>query len=197
MHLLHGRELGFRNALTGNAKRCTKHKILQTCDNINGCDVYYDDCVYSYLATCHCVIRGFRDQHYSEFRSRTDVDEVFLYNTYVFNVVEECEDIYIEIRSYLDGELQMTIDAKTISPKLSVPLEDKEWVKLKNMKWGALIKENYGNTIVPVDYFTELHGETIKDMWWELLFKKKLRPHYYISHSLEGEPILLLRAGAY
>jgi len=93
MHLLCGRELGFRprelgNALTGNAKRCTKHKILQTCDNINGCDVYYDDCVYSYLATCHCVIRSFRDQNYSEFRSHTDVEEVFLYDTYMFNVIE-------------------------------------------------------------------------------------------------------------
>jgi len=66
VHLLCGRELGFRNALTGNAKWCAKHKILQTCDNINDCDVYYDDCVYLYLATCHCVIRGFRDQNYSE-----------------------------------------------------------------------------------------------------------------------------------
>jgi len=54
----------------------------------------------------------------------------------MFNVVEECEDIYIEIRS-LGGELQMTIDAKTIIPKLSVSLQKgvsrKEWKKLKNM----------------------------------------------------------------
>jgi len=64
--------------------------------------------IYSYLATCHCVIRGFRDQNCSKFRSRTDVEDVFLYDTYMFNIVEECEDIYIEIRSYLDGELQMT-----------------------------------------------------------------------------------------
>jgi len=49
---------------------------------------------------------------------------------------------------------------KTIISKLSVPLEDKEWVKLKNMKWGALIKETYGNTIIPVDNFTELNDET-------------------------------------
>jgi len=188
VHLLRGRELGFRNALTGDVTRCAKHKMLQTCDNIIGCDVYYDDRVYSYLATCHCVIRGFRDQNYSEFLSRTNVDKVFLYYAYMFNVVEECEDIYIEIRSYLDGELQMTIDAKTIIP---------EWVKLKNMKWGPLIKETYGDTIVPVDYFTELHDETAEDMWWGLLFKKELRPHYYISRSVEGKPILLLRAGAY
>jgi len=41
--------------------------------------------------------------------------------------------IYIEIRNYLDIELQITIDAKKIILKLSVPLEDKEWKKLKNM----------------------------------------------------------------
>jgi len=166
MRLLRGRKLGFRNALTGNVKRCTKHKILQMCNNINGCDVLYDDCIYSYLATSHCVIRGFRDESYSEFRSRTDVKDVFLYNTHMFNVVEECEDIYIEIRNYLDGELQISIDVKAIIPKLSVPLKDKEWEELKNMKWGALIKETYGDTIGPVDYFNEelLHGETAKDM---------------------------------
>jgi len=46
-----------------------------------------------------------------------------------------------------------------------VSLEDKEWKKLKNMKWRALIKEIYGDTIAPVDYFTEeLHDETSRDM---------------------------------
>jgi len=49
----------------------------------------------------------------------------------MFNIVKECEDIYIEIRSCLDGELQMTIDAKKIIPKLSMSLEDKEWKKNK------------------------------------------------------------------
>jgi len=78
MHLIRGRELGFWNTLTGNVKRCIKHKILQTCDNINSCDIYFDDCVYSYLATCYCVIRGFRDQNYCEFLSRTDVEDLFL-----------------------------------------------------------------------------------------------------------------------
>jgi len=42
----------------------------------------------------------------------------------MFNDVEECEDIYIEIRSYLDMELQMIIDTKKIIPKLSVPLKN-------------------------------------------------------------------------
>jgi len=31
----------------------------------------------------------------------------------------------------LDEELQMTIDAKKIIPKFSVPLEDEEWEKFK------------------------------------------------------------------
>jgi len=30
-----------------------------------------------------------------------------------------------------------------------------------------------------------------------LLFKKELWYHYYINHSVEDEPILLLRTGAY
>jgi len=146
--------------------------------NINGCDVNYDDCIYSYLAACHCVIRGFRDENYSEFHVQMS-KMCFIYDTYMFNMLLKiCEDIYIEIRNYLDGELQMIIDAKTI-PKLSVPLEDKEWEKLKNMKWRALIKETYGDTIGPVNYFNEklLHDETAKDMWWGLLFKKELWPH--------------------
>jgi len=87
----------------------------------------------------------------------------------MFNVVEECEDIYIEIRNYLDMELQMTIDAKKIISKLSVPLEDKEWKKLKNMNWGLLIRETYGDIIGLVHYLTEyarrlLQSKTTEDM---------------------------------
>jgi len=43
---------------------------------------------------------------------------------YMFNIVKEYDDIYIVVRSYLDGEVRMTIDAKKIIPKLSVSLED-------------------------------------------------------------------------
>jgi len=67
VHLLHGRKLGFQNAFTGNIRRCSNHKILQTCDNINGCDVNFDDGVYSSLATCNYVIRGSRDENYKKF----------------------------------------------------------------------------------------------------------------------------------
>jgi len=59
----------------------------------------------------------------------------YLFRSYKFNVVKEYEDIYIEVRSCLDGELDMTIDAKKIIPKLSVPLEDEEWEKLKKRTW--------------------------------------------------------------
>jgi len=63
------------------------------------------------------------------------------------------------------------------------------------MKWGALIKETYSDTICLVDYFTEGPlGETVKNMWWRLLFEKEQWPHYYISRSVEGKPILLPRA---
>jgi len=50
--------------------------------------------------------------------------------------------------------LQMTIDARKIISKLSMPLEDKELKKLKNMNWGLLIRETYGDIISLVDYVT-------------------------------------------
>jgi len=135
VHLLRGRELGARNALTDNAKRCTKYKILQTCDNINDCNGLFNNRAYSLLSTCHYVNRGFRDENYNEEEEKirdliwidTNVNELYyLYHACMFNVVKKYEDICIEIRSCLDGELQMTIDAKKIIPKLSVPLEDEE-----------------------------------------------------------------------
>jgi len=42
-------------------------------------------------------------------------------------LLREYDDIYIEVRSYLDRELKMTIDAKKIIHKVS--LEDEEWEK--------------------------------------------------------------------
>jgi len=66
VHLLRGRELGFRNALTRNAKWCTKHKMLRMCENINGCEDDFYDGVYSSLGTCHYVIRGSCDENYKE-----------------------------------------------------------------------------------------------------------------------------------
>jgi len=87
----------------------------------------------------------------------------------MFNIVEECEDIYIEIRSYLNMELQMTIDVKKIIPKLKVLLKDKEWKKLKNMNWEPLLRETYDDIIGLIDYPTKyarclLQNKTIEDM---------------------------------
>jgi len=50
----------------------------------------------------------FRAHNYSEFWLHTEIENFFLYVTYMFNIVEECEGIYIEIRYYLDRKLQMT-----------------------------------------------------------------------------------------
>jgi len=131
VHLLRGRELGFRNALTGNAKRCTKHKMLQRCNNIIGCnELFYDD-VYSSLDTCHSVIRGSLKQKYIDFWIHTENTVHLIDMMYMFNIVKEYDD-YIEVRSCLDEELKMTIDAKKIISKLSVSLE--EWEKLKEIK---------------------------------------------------------------
>jgi len=78
---------------------------------------------------------------------------------YMFNVVKEYDDICIEIRKNLDGELRMTIDAKKIIPKLRVSQEAEEWEKLKEIRnWGALIRETYifNNFIL---FFTEYYGD--------------------------------------
>jgi len=96
----------------------------------------------------------------------------------------------------------MTIDAKKIIPKLSVPLE--EWEKLKEIRnWGALILEPYGSIIDSVGWFTSstariLKSKTPDGMWkgWEI--KRGVWNNYiykyYVSYSEEFEPILLLRA---
>jgi len=124
VHLLRGRELGARNALTGNVERCAKHKTLRTCGNMTDCNGFFDDRAYSYLVTCYDMIRGYLDRNY--YRNYNDEEEreicgygpvdgeyvIHSCHSYKFNIVKECEDIYIEVRGYLDGELYMTIDAK-------------------------------------------------------------------------------------
>jgi len=80
---------------------------------------------------------------------------------YVFNIVKEYDDIYIEVKKYLYGEVCMTIDTKKIIPKLSVPLE--EWEKLKEIRnWGALIREIYGSIIMAVGEFTRSAARILK-----------------------------------
>jgi len=244
VHLLRGRELGFRNALTGNVKtRCTKHKILQMCGDMYDCDGSFDDRVYSYLVICDCMIRGFHydegnyyedDGNYYEDEdeegeerihvclnnytedekeikriARRIRDEVFIAHDedmmmklvchpYKFKVVKEYDDIYIEIRSCLDGEVYMTIDAKKIIPILSVPLE--EWEKFKKeKKLGPLITQAYACIIDSVGELTdsatcELKSKTSEDMWEGCRLKRGVWNHYYVSYSEKFEPILLPRA---
>jgi len=60
------------------------------------------------------MIRGFHDKNYDkeEIYDRIDTDDeniIYLYRKYMFNVVKEYKDIYIEVRSCLDGKLKMII----------------------------------------------------------------------------------------
>jgi len=67
VHLLRGRELGFRNMLTDNAEvRCTKHEMWQTHDNIIGYNKLFYDNVYLFLDTCHGAIHGSCKQKYRD-----------------------------------------------------------------------------------------------------------------------------------
>jgi len=143
------------------------------------CNGIFDDRAYSYLATCHGMIRGFRDGNCNEEEKeeihgfhnvcegnydkeeeeeviRDDIDisddkMIFLCHPYKFKAVKEYDDVNTEIRSCLDGELKMTIDARKIIPKLSAPLEDEEWEKLKKKKLGRLILETYYDIIYSVN----------------------------------------------
>jgi len=203
VHLLRGRELGFRNMLTGNVTaRCTKHEMWRTCENIIGCNkLFYDD-VYSFLDTCHGAIHGSCKQKYREFWLCTREAECISYcirKIYIFNIVKEYNDIYIEVKKYLYGGVCMTTDAKKIIPKLSVSLED-EWEKLKEIRnWGALILETYDNIIDSVGWFTDsatriLKNKTIDSMWEGWKIKRDVWKNYYVSYSEEFEPLILPRA---
>jgi len=66
------------------------------------------------------------------------------------------KDICIKVTDWTEGELQMTIDAKKIIPKLGMSLENVEWKALKNVKWGALIKETYDDIIKSVIHFNDI-----------------------------------------
>jgi len=236
VHLLRGRELGFRNALTGNVKtRCTKHKILQMCGSIIGCNGLLNDRAYSYLVTCDYMIRGYHDDgnyyedkdedeegrerifvrlnNYTEeeieiekvasgIRDDVYMDEdkmmMYLCHPYKFKVVKEYDDIYIEVRSCLDGEIGMTIDAKKIISRLSVSLEELEKFKKKKIL-GPLIIRTYISIFDSIGEFDDsatckLKSKTSEDMWEGCRLKRGVWNHYYISYSERFEPILLPRA---
>jgi len=102
MYLHRGRELGFQNALTGNVKRYIKHKILQTCDNINVCDEYFNDYTFSYLGTCQVVIRGISFKHYSEDWPHTSESGN---GAYMLDIAYE-DVICIQIKEFENEELK-------------------------------------------------------------------------------------------
>jgi len=174
VHLLRDREFGnwsYQNALNGNIKRCSKHRMWQACENDGDHFNYYDhfnECRLLFFVTCQGAIHAINDALYNE--TTTHAHES-LQGLYILNVVKLTNDIYIEMRNLTEiDNLRMTIDVKKIIPKLSVPLENEEWEILQNMKWGPLINETYDNIIDSVGYFTdsatrELKSKTSEDIW--------------------------------
>jgi len=54
---------------------------------------------------------------------------------YTLNVVKLTNDIYIEMRDLTEiDNLRITIDARKIICNLNIPLENKEWETLQNVK---------------------------------------------------------------
>jgi len=103
VHLLRGKELGFQNALTGNVTRCTKHKMLQMCGNMNDCNGLFDDRTYSYFTICHCTIRGFRDGNYIEEEEEEKIHGFCDFHNGNYNEEEEEEIICDSIDVNEDG----------------------------------------------------------------------------------------------
>jgi len=111
VYLLRGRELGFRNALTGNVKtRCTKHKMLQMCGSIIGCNGLLEDRAYSYLATCDCMIRGFYDDgsyyyccyYYKNEDEYVEGREIIFINHNIHNYTEDKKE---KVASFIRDEV--------------------------------------------------------------------------------------------
>jgi len=94
VHLLRGRELGFRNML-GNAKRCTKYRMWQTCENTGVYDRHFNESRLLFFVTCQGAIRVINDALYNE--TTTHAHET-LQNIYTLDVIKLSNDIYIEMR---------------------------------------------------------------------------------------------------
>jgi len=151
VHLLRGRELGFRNVFT-DIRQCSKHRRWQTCENHGVYDHRFDECRLLYFVMCQGTIRAINDALYNE--TTTHAHES-IRGIYILNVVKLINDIYIEIRDLTEiDNLRMTIDARKIISNLDIPLENEEWETLQNMKWGPLINKTYDDIIDLVDYFT-------------------------------------------
>jgi len=196
VHLLRGRELGFRNLFTDNIRQCSKHKRWQTRESHNVYDNHFNECRLLFFVTCQGAIRAIVDELYNETVTHAHQS---LQGLYTLDVLKLTNDIYIEMRDVIEGDLKMVIDARKIISNLKVSLEDEEWETLENVKWGPLIRETYGDVMDEVGKFThsaalEMKNKTTEDMWegWHRL-KRDVWNYYYLSYSEEFEPILLPR----
>jgi len=170
VHLLRDRKFGnwsYQNALNGNIRRCSKHRMWQACENHSVYDDHFNECRLLFFVMCQGAIRAINDALYNE--TTTHAHES-LRGLYTLNVVKEYDDIYIEMRDLTDiDNFRMTIDVKKIIPK--VPnVENEEWETLQNVKWGPLINETYDDIIYSIGDLTdsatrELKGKTSEDMW--------------------------------
>jgi len=153
VHLLRDREFenwSYQNALNGNIKRCSKHRMWQACENDGAYDHRFNECRLLLFVTCQGAIRTINDALYNE--TTTHAHES-LQGLYTLNVVKLTNDIYIEMKDLTEiDNLRMTIDVKKIILKLSVPLENEEWETLQNVKWGPLINETYDDIIDSIGY---------------------------------------------
>jgi len=196
VHLLRGRELGFRNLFTDNIIHCSKHKRWQTRESHSVYDNHFNECRLLFFATCQGVIRAIVDEPYYETMTHAHQS---LQGLYTLEILKLTNDIYIEMRDVREGDLEMVIDARKIISNLKVPLKDEERETLENLKWGPLIRETYGDVMEEVGVFDysaalEMKNETTEDMWaGRYRLKRDVWDYYYLSYSEEFEPILLPR----
>jgi len=95
VHLLRGRELGFRNVFTDKIRQCSKHRRWQTCENIGVYDHRFNECRLLYFVTCQGAIRAINDRLYN--KTTTHAHES-LQSIYTLHVIKLSNDIYIEMR---------------------------------------------------------------------------------------------------
>jgi len=90
VHLLRGRELDARNALTDNIRQCSKHRRWHTCENIGVYDRHFDESRLLYFVMCQGAIRAINDMSYND--TTTHAHES-LRGIYSLNVVKLTNDI--------------------------------------------------------------------------------------------------------
>jgi len=136
VHLYRDKEFGYRNALTGNIRRCSKHRRGRHAKiSIFMIDILMNVDCYSLLR----AIRAINDVPYNETTTHTQRDftgkYIYILRIYILNVIKLSKDIYIEAKDWAERDnLQMTIDARKIISNLDMPLENVKWEALQNVK---------------------------------------------------------------